>query len=103
MFTLHQRAIFLTYLHIKGQYGIASIGRSANLDENCQAVVGIASRVQVVLVFLSDVWHQHIHQSLHCMVERCRKTLVPGELDKTKEKKRGRGFRLGGKGLKKRR
>lgn len=103
MFNLNQRAIFQTYLHIKGQHDIASSGRSANLDENCQAVVGIASRIQVVLVFLGDVRHQHIHQSLHCMVERCRKTLVPGELDKRKEKKWGRGFRLGGKGLKKRR
>ena len=50
-------------------YCIAGIGRGANLDEHCQAVIGIASRVQVVLVFLCDVWHQHIHQSLHRMVE----------------------------------
>lgn len=66
---------------------MACIGRSANLDENCQAVVGIASRIQVVLVFLGDVRHQHVHQSLHCMVEGCRKALVPGELDEGKQNK----------------
>lgn len=42
---------------------------SANLDENSQTVVGIASCIQVVFVFLGDVWHQHVHQSLRCMVE----------------------------------
>lgn len=97
MFTRNQRPIF--HLHIKGQCGISSVGRSANLDESCQAVVGIASCVQVVLVFLRDVWHQHIHQCLHCMIERCRKALVPGELDRRNQKER---FRWG-KGLEKRR
>lgn len=56
---------------------------SANLNENGQTVVGIASCIQVVLVFLGDVRHQHVNQSLHCMVERCRETLVPGELGDT--------------------
>lgn len=42
---------------------------SANLDENSQTVVGIASCIQVVFVFLGDVWHQHVNQSLRCMVE----------------------------------
>lgn len=61
---------------------------STNLDENGQTVVGIASCIQVVFVFLGDVWHQHVHQSLHCMVERCRETLVPGQLgDPNKMKK----------------
>lgn len=66
-------------------------GRSANLDENCQAVVGITSCVQVVFVFLGDLWHQHVDQSLHCMVEGCRKTLVPRELDKRETKREGGG------------
>lgn len=64
----------------------------ANLDENGQTVVGVAGRVQVVLVFLGDVRHQHVHQSLHRVVEGCREALVPGELedpDKMKKKKRG--------------
>lgn len=64
----------------------------ANLDEHGQTVVGVASRVQVVLVFLGDVWHQHVHQSLHRVVEGCREALVPGELgdpDKMKKKRRG--------------
>lgn len=67
MFIQNQRAICHIHLHIK-----IAIGHweSANLDENCQAVIGIASCIQVVLVFLGDVWHQHIHQGLHCMVER---------------------------------
>lgn len=55
-----------------------------NLDEYCQAVVGVASCIQVVLVLLGDVRHQHIHQSLHRMVEGCRETLVPGQLDEKK-------------------
>lgn len=60
---------------------------SANLDENGQTVVGVASCIQVVLVFLGDVRHQHVNQSLHCVVERCRETLVPGELGDTKKMK----------------
>ena len=67
---------------------IAGAGSGANLDENCQAVVGIASSIQVVLVFLGDVWHQHIDQGLHCVVEGCCKTLVPGELNKKKKRKK---------------
>ncbi len=88
-------SIFHTDLHIKGQFGSAGFGRSANLDENGQTVVGIASCIQVVLVFLGDVWHQHIHQSLHRMVERRRETLVSGELE-TKE--RMQSYREGVKG-----
>lgn len=49
-------------------------------------MVGVASCVQVVLVLLGDVRHQHIHQSLHRMVEGCRETLVPGQLDEKKER-----------------
>lgn len=77
---------------------------STNLDENGQTVVGIASCVQVVLVFLGDVWHQHVHQRLHCMVEGCRETLDPGELaDPGKDEKEEEGLQLGWKHLKKRR
>lgn len=55
-------------------------------------MVGIASCIQVVFVFLGDVWHQHVHQSLHCMVERCRETLVPGELGDPKNQKEEEGY-----------
>lgn len=85
--------------HIKGQSGPASISRGANLDENRQAVVGITRRIQVVLVFLGDVRHQHVHQSLHGVVEGCRETLVPGQLDQRKQKIKG----LEGKGWRRRR
>lgn len=50
-------------------------------------MVGIASSIQVVLVFLRDVWHQHVHQSLHGVVEGGREALVSGELDKREEEK----------------
>lgn len=66
---------------------------SADLNENGQTVVGIASCIQVVLVFLGDVRHQHVNQSLHCVLERCRETLVPGELgDTNKMKSEGVGI-----------
>lgn len=66
---------------------------SADLNENGQTVVGIASCIQVVLVFLGDVRHQHVNQSLHCMLERCRETLVPCELgDTNKMKNEGVGM-----------
>lgn len=44
-------------------------------------MVGIASCIEIVLIFLGDVWHEHIDQSLYCMVVGCRKALVPGDLD----------------------
>lgn len=66
---------------------------SADLNENGQTVVGIASGIQVVLVFLGDVRHQHVNQSLHCVLERRRETLVPGELgDTNKMKNEGVGI-----------
>lgn len=66
---------------------------SADLYENGQTVVGVASCIQVVLVFLGDVRHQHVNQSLHCVLERCRETLVPGELgDTNKMKNEGVGI-----------
>lgn len=67
----------------------------ADLDENSQTVVGIASCVQVVFVFLGDVWHQHVYQSLHCVVEGCRETLVPGELREPKNMTKRGGVALG--------
>lgn len=42
----------------------------------------------MVLIFLGDVWHEHIDQSLYCMVVGCRKALVPGDLDIGWEKKK---------------
>lgn len=65
---------------------------SANLDENGQTVIGIASRIQVVLVFLGDVRHEHVHQSLYCMVEGRGETLVPAELGYTNVKGGGGGY-----------
>ena len=40
-----------------------------DLDEDCQAVVGVPGGIQVVFVFLSDVWHHHVDQSLHSVME----------------------------------
>lgn len=40
-----------------------------DLDEDCQAVVGVPGGIQVVFVFLSDVWHHHVDQSLHGVME----------------------------------
>lgn len=77
----HSYALSKAKEHFIKTYLFYCIGRDANLDEYCQAVVGVASCVQVVLVLLGDVRHQHIHQSLHRMVEGCRETLVPGQLD----------------------
>lgn len=42
---------------------------NAYLNEDCQAVVGVSGSVQVVLVFLSDMWHYHIDKSLHTVME----------------------------------
>lgn len=64
-------------------------GKRADLDEHRQAVVRIAGRVQVVLVLLGDVRHQHVYQRLHRVVERRREALVPGELRERKFTMRG--------------
>lgn len=50
------------------------------LYEDGQAVIGIAGSIQVILILLCDVGHQHVHQCLHSMVERSRESLVPGQL-----------------------
>lgn len=60
----------------------------ADLDEDCKAVVGVSGSIQVVLVLLSDVWHHHVYQSLHHVMERCRESLIPGQL-KHKQKNKG--------------
>lgn len=51
-----------------------------DLDEDCQAVVGVSGCVQIVLVLLGDVRHHHVDQRLHCVVEGRREALVPGQL-----------------------
>lgn len=51
-----------------------------DLYEDCQAVVGISGSVQIVLVLLSDVWHHHVDQSLHGVMEGCGEALVSGQL-----------------------
>lgn len=45
------------------------ISSALYLYEDSQAVVGIAGSVQVVLILLCDVGHQHVHQRLHSMME----------------------------------
>lgn len=66
-----------------------------DLDEHGQAVVGVAGCVQVVLVLLGDVRHQHVHQSLHRVVVGGGEALVSGELGNTKEKWLGAGSKRG--------
>lgn len=51
-----------------------------DLYEDCQAVVGISSSIQIVLVLLSDVWHHHVDQSLHGVMEGCGEALISGQL-----------------------
>lgn len=51
-----------------------------DLDEDCQTVVGIPGSIQVVFVLLCDVWHNHVDQCLHRVMERCREALIPGQL-----------------------
>lgn len=42
-----------------------------DLDEDCQTVVGVPGSVQVVFVLLGDVWHHHVDQRLHGVMEGC--------------------------------
>ncbi len=52
------------------------------LYEDSQAMVGIAGSVQIVLILLCHVRHQHVHQCLNSVVERSCESLVPGQLRK---------------------
>lgn len=47
----------------------ATVTVDPDLDKDCQAVVGVSGGIQVVFVFLSDVWHHHVDQSLHSVME----------------------------------
>lgn len=70
--------------------------QQADLNEHSQAVVGIAGRVQVVLVLLCDVRHEHVHQRLYRMIEGGGEALVPGELEsKCSPVMRGGGWGVG--------
>lgn len=51
-----------------------------DLDEDRQAVVGVSGSVQVVFVFLRDVWHDQVDQRLHRVMEGGREALVSGQL-----------------------
>ncbi len=51
-----------------------------DLDEDGQTVVGVPGGIQVVFVFLSDVWHHHVDQSLHSVMEGRGEALIPGQL-----------------------
>lgn len=42
-----------------------------DLDEYCQAVVGVPGSIQVVFVLLSDVRHHHVDKRLHRVMEGC--------------------------------
>lgn len=42
-----------------------------DLDEDRQTVVSVPGSIEVVFVFLSDVWHHHVDQSLHSVMEGC--------------------------------
>lgn len=50
---------------------VEAVSVDPHLDEDCKAVVGIPGSIQIVLVFLGDVWHHHVDQSLHSVMERC--------------------------------
>ena len=50
---------------------VKQVEADLDLDEDCQAVVGVASSVQVVLVLLGDVRHHHVDQGLHGVMEGC--------------------------------
>lgn len=63
---------------------VEAVSVAPDLDEDCQAVVGIPGSIQIVLVFLCDVRHHHVDQSLHCVMERCWETLIPGQLKNTR-------------------
>lgn len=60
----------------------------SHLNEDGQAVVGVARRIQVVLVLLRDVRHHHVDQCLHGVVEGGRETLVSGKLRNRKRAER---------------
>lgn len=51
-----------------------------DLDEDRQAVVGVSGSIQVVFVFLRDVWHDQVDQRLHGVMEGGREALVSGQL-----------------------
>lgn len=77
---------------------VAFLRFHSHLNEDGQAVVGVAGRVQVVLVLLRDVRHHHVDQRLHGVVKGGRETLVSGKL-RSKGRDRERGSERGiGKG-----
>lgn len=47
-----------------------------SLDEDSKAMICILRCLWVISKLLSDVWHQHIHNSFHCMMIGCRESLV---------------------------
>lgn len=53
---------------------------ASDLDEDCQTVVGVPGGIQVVFVFLSDVWHHHVDKRLHGVMEGRGEALIPGQL-----------------------
>ena len=79
--------VLAEFIQIEGAMDVFE--NPADLDEDCQAVVGVPGCVQVVLVLLRDVWHQHVDQGLQRVVERHGETLAPGEL---RGEKRGHNY-----------
>lgn len=67
---------------------VAFLSFHSHLNEDGQAVVGVARRVQVVLVLLRDVGRHHVDQGLHGVVERGREALVSGQLGRGRNNER---------------